>query len=498
MNEKWDIGLEDAREEIVDLSKELLVLRLAFGKLKATIADAFAPVTAVVVEGLQKAVFWAIRLVKSVGQVIAALFGVKVTQDKVTQSIAKAGKAVKRSVAGFDQLERLSGSGAADSYTLTVAAAEDPELPANLAAIVERIRALLEPLRNIDFLPLRWNLARLGEEFETTKQLIGGAVEWLWFTLFAPLATWVTENLAPVFLKVLGGALEAVNAALKSVGEGFSALWQAMEPVVSFVGQTVLTVFDQLRRLFGNLAATFAEKGEKITGIFHNISQVITALWQAVSPVLTQLRTGWALTFEAMGRTVSQIVGFIIDALHGLTEFLAGVFTLNWDRAWGGIKEMLRGCINGIVGFLNILLQGLTAAVNGIVKVVNKLSFTAPDWVPGIGGKSFGFNLKTLTAPQIPYLARGAVLPANKPFLAMVGDQRHGTNIEAPLSTIEEAVAVVLSEQLGALMAGFEATVGELRSLHDTVSNIEVGDAVIGKAAQRYQRKMAVVNGRPY
>ncbi len=498
MNEKIDIGLEGAKEEIVDLSKELLVLRLAFGKLKAAITDAFAPITAVAVQALQKAVFWAIRLVKNVGQVIGALFGVKVAQDAVTKSVAKAGKAVKASVAGFDQLERLNGSGAAGGYVVTVAAAEDPELPANLAAIVERIKALLEPLKNIDFLPLRWNLARLGESFEETKKRIGDAVQWIWFELLTPFAAWVVEKLAPVFAGALKKALDAANSALEPVGEGFSELWESMKPVVSFIGDTVLTVFDQLRRLFSHLADTFQEKGEKISGIFRNVGQVIRALWEKVEPILTDLRTLWAKSFEEMGKIVSDIVGFAIDALYGLTEFLSGVFTGDWGRAWNGIKEMLRGCVNGIIGFLNMLLQGLTTAVNGVVRLVNKLSFTAPNWVPEIGGKTFGFNLKTVTAPQIPYLAKGAVLPANKPFLAMVGDQRHGTNVEAPLETIQQAVAVVLNEQLSALMAGFDATAYEIRQLHDTVSNIEVGDAVIGKAAARYQRKMAVINGRPY
>ena len=67
MNKQIDIGLESAQLEIVDLSKELLVLRLAFGKLKAAVADAAAPIAAVLVPALQKAVFWAIRLVKNIG-----------------------------------------------------------------------------------------------------------------------------------------------------------------------------------------------------------------------------------------------------------------------------------------------------------------------------------------------------------------------------------------------------------------------------------------------
>lgn len=498
MEQTLDIGLGEVKEEIVDVSRELLVLRLAFGKLKAAVRDAFAPITAMAVEGLQKCVFWATRLVRDIGAVISALFGVQVVQTKIAQSASTTAKAIKRSLAGFDQLERLNGSSGDTSEPAYVTVEMDPQVPEHLQSIVQKIQALLEPLRQIDFLPLRWNLARLGESFEETKQLLGEGVQWLWFNLLTPFAAWVTEKLAPVFLRVLKSALDAVNAALTPLGEGFSALWQAVSPVVDFIAQTVLTVFDRLRLLFVNLAQTLSEKGEKITGIFQNIGQVISALWQAVEPTLVALRTLWAGTFGEMSKIAAKILGYIIDSLYGLAEFLAGAFTGDWERAWNGITGMLKGAVNGIIGFLNLLLTGLTGAVNSIVTVVNKLKFTAPDWIPGLGGKTFGFNLKTVTAPQIPYLAKGAVLPANKPFLAMVGDQRHGTNIEAPLATIEEAVAAVMQDQTRGILAGFEASLGVQREILQAVLGIQIGDDVIGSAAQRYQRKMAVVSGRGY
>jgi hypothetical protein len=82
------------------------------------------------------------------------------------------------------------------------------------------------------------------------------------------------------------------------------------------------------------------------------------------------------------------------------------------------------------------------------------------------------------------------VLPANKPFLAVVGDQRHGTNVEAPLATIQEAVALVLEDHIGAMMAGFEALLKEQQATRRTIEGIEIGDAVIGRAAERYGRKI--------
>ena len=96
------------------------------------------------------------------------------------------------------------------------------------------------------------------------------------------------------------------------------------------------------------------------------------------------------------------------------------------------------------------MLRAVALGVNAIIDKINALSFTVPDWVQGIGGETIGFNFAKFDPPQIPKLARGAVLPANNPFLAVVGDQRRGTNVEAPLETITQAVIAALSQLGGA------------------------------------------------
>ena len=80
---------------------------------------------------------------------------------------------------------------------------------------------------------------------------------------------------------------------------------------------------------------------------------------------------------------------------------------------------------------------------------MRNINITIPSWIPVFGGKTISFGSKRLSFPQIPYLASGAVLPANRPFLAVVGDQKHGTNVEAPLATIKQAVAEVLGAGTG-------------------------------------------------
>lgn len=181
--------------------------------------------------------------------------------------------------------------------------------------------------------------------------------------------------------------------------------------------------------------------------------------------------------------------------MRGLIDFVTGSFSGDWEKAWKGIKNFLKGIINGIIGFINGMVRGIANGINAVLRSLNKISVTIPDWVPSYGGKRFGFNLGYVSAPQIPYLAQGAVIPPNAPFMAVLGDQKHGTNIEAPLSTIQEAVANVMGDQVAAMMAGFNALLEENQRLRQVVENIELGDSVIGQAANRYQQELAIMRG---
>ena len=137
-------------------------------------------------------------------------------------------------------------------------------------------------------------------------------------------------------------------------------------------------------------------------------------------------------------------------------------------------------------------LSAVVTGINAVINALNGLSFDLPDI---FGGGHVGFNISTLTAPQIPYLAQGAVIPANREFLAVLGDQSHGTNVEAPLDTIKQAVAEVMEDLQAGQMAGFEAVVSVLREILSAVYGIELTDEDVGRAVQRWQRKQAIATG---
>lgn len=104
-------------------------------------------------------------------------------------------------------------------------------------------------------------------------------------------------------------------------------------------------------------------------------------------------------------------------------------------------------------------------------------------------------NELPFAVPSVPRLAQGAVLPANRPFLAMVGDQKQGLNVEAPLGVIQGAVAMELDGLVQSNLAGHEATAALLGQILEAVLGIQVGDEVIGRAAVRYNANMAVMRG---
>ena len=175
--------------------------------------------------------------------------------------------------------------------------------------------------------------------------------------------------------------------------------------------------------------------------------------------------TDWTEQFGAFGsvlnaffHNIESIWNAVKRIFDGILGYVKGVFSGDWEAVWESVVEVfsgiwdgmvacLRSPINGFLSLINAMIYSVVDRLNAVIDMINKLRFNIPDWVPEIGGTTFGFNIAPIQTSPIPYLAQGAVLPANKPFLAMVGDQKHGTNVEAPLATIQEALANVLAQQ---------------------------------------------------
>ncbi len=510
------------------LDKELLVLRLALGKLKVAVGDAVAPLGAVFIPIVQKAVWAATRLVKAVGKVIAALLGQGAAAKSTAgdqANLAKTNEKVKRSLMGFDEVNRLDASGS-EQQTETVTPTANDTLSPQLQAMVDKILSLIAPLNAIDFAPAVAAFGRLKDAIAPISQALFAGLEWAWFNLLAPLAAWTIEDLLPAFLDTLSSALGVLNSVIVALQPGATWLWDTfLQPIAQWTGEIVIQALQWLTEkleavsewvrnnqsiveVFALALGSFATAWGLVNtavGLWNSVGVIATAVTTAFGAAANSISWPMVLAAAAVGALIAIVVLLVKnwDTVKATAIQVWESIKTAWGSAWSWFKDKIldpltngfKGMVNGIIGFLNAMIAGIVSGVNGIVNAVNKLQFTAPDWIPGIGGKTIGFNLKPVNTPKIPYLAQGAVLPANKPFLAVVGDQKHGTNVEAPLATIQQAVANVMNDQTSAILAGFATSVEVQREILQAVLGIQIGDDVIGSAMSRYQQKMAVVNG---
>lgn len=211
-----------------------------------------------------------------------------------------------------------------------------------------------------------------------------------------------------------------IGRAITGIGEIFSGL------------KTVFfSVVDALQNMFNSFLDWIDDKTH---GKLHGIIQFVKDLFGGI--------------FQWTKDNIGTIVDTVQRVLSGLLKFISGVFTGNWDAAWQGVKEIFGGIWDGITGLLDNAINSVIRAVNWMIRQLNKISFDAPSWVPVVGGKHFGIDIQ-----EIPYLAQGAVIPPNREFMAVLGDQHHGTNVEAPLETIQQAVAITMQPLMDAMLA---------------------------------------------
>ena len=168
-------------------------------------------------------------------------------------------------------------------------------------------------------------------------------------------------------------------------------------------------------------------------------------------------------TVSKLIEAVQEKISAVMQAIRTGIETALNVVKEKWDTIWGGLKDttvkIFEGIWNGIKGVINKILGGVESMANGVIKGINKLTsalsnikFDVPDWVPGIGGNSFGIDIPSISEVSLPRLAQGGFVKANTPRLAMIGDNRNYGEIVAPEDKMMEWLNKAV--ELGARMMG--------------------------------------------
>lgn len=281
----------------------------------------------------------------------------------------------------------------------------------------------------------------------------------------------------------------------EAISNTFDTLQNIWETIAEPIWQTFMETLDELwnehfQPLWENIVEFVTLLGELALTIYNNfILPIVNWFVDTFGP---EIAGAVSTVIEVLGGFVGINVDMkngVLEALNGVLNFLIGVFSGDWERAWDGISQVFEGVWNGIVdtleGKINLIIRG----VNWLISQLNKVSFSIPDWVPAVGGKSFGFNIPQISELSLPRLAQGAVIPPNREFMAVLGDQTRGNNIEAP----EDLIRRIVREESGGMNTEL---LQQILAAIQAGQVIKVNETVLGRTSAKAINKITRSSGK--
>lgn len=321
----------------------------------------------------------------------------------------------------------------------------------------------------------------------------------------------------PDWLKWLADNKDLILAVMAGVGAGLLAWKLGLEGIKALgIGLLIAGIIKLIQDLMGylndpsweNFGKIIKDIGLIILGLGIIIGNVPLIVAGAIMLIIGTIVKYWEQikTFfqkgidwlkgksdwvhEMFGDTIGDIYDFIVDTLQdtlnmfdglfsgikqifdGIIKIIKGVFTGDWKQAWEGLKQVVAGVFNSLWSIVKYPLNMIISGLNTLIRGANRIHFNVPDWVPGIGGKQFGFNI-----PQIPKLAKGTILNSPGYGVPVAGGRalagEAGREAYLPLTDTQ------LLEELG-------STIGKYITINANIVN-NMNGRTISRQLQRIQ-----------
>lgn len=339
---------------------------------------------------------------------------------------------------------------------------------------------------NLDFYPLLESISNLTSAFAPILESIGNVLEWIYNNIVLPMLKWVIEVGLPTVINLVskvatfladhqpiveafGAALIGAFAATKIAGlasgviksvsgiamaakglialmtgtggimGGIKAIATAIGPAGIFViavsaaiaiGVLLYKNWDKIKEAATKLKDWVIGKTR---GLVDGVTKKLTNLKEKISGVWKYMREKTTTTFGNMWNTVTTKVGAIRDAIVSKFANARDTVVDTFTR----IRDTVASVFNGVIGIVN----GAIGTINGAISTVESAFSFGPWKVPTpFGSKTIGFKATFPRVPTVPYLAKGAVIPPRSEFLAVLGDQKQGNNIETPEALLRKIV----------------------------------------------------------
>lgn len=359
-----------------------------------------------------------------------------------------------------------------------------------------------------DFLAATWNVIK-----DTAKNVWGGLKEF-WeehgeAIMTALAAAW--ETIKTVLL-VVWNAIKTVAVTIfeglrnfwakhgEQIKTAFTNVWNGIKNVVTTVWNIIKALAETI---FNALKVFWDTWGNSIITVFAGIWEVIKAVFGTAFNVLADLFAAFSALFAGdwegfwtnIGAFFSDLWNGLLNIISTILNAIVNAFTSVRDtvaKIFNSIKETVSNVFGSLVDIVKAPVNAIINLINGLIDGLNGLSFDIPDWIPGIGGNKFGFNV-----PHIPALAEGGYLKANNPRLAIIGDNRTQGEIVAPegklLSIMTQALGNFVAKMVPNKATGDRNAVSQNRSIiqYVEINNEFNGDTPVQQKASRAMDKSA-------
>lgn len=322
----------------------------------------------------------------------------------------------------------------------------------------------------LDFYPLLDSIRQLLESVSPLVEKIGNFLGNVYEKIILPSLTWLIETGLPTVIEWLGKFFDFLSEhqwIIDLLGATLLGAFAASKIVALIT--SIMGAIELLMSIIGTKGLIGLLGGPLAVAIAATIAILVLLVthWDTVKNTMNAIKDwianafvhDWTKEFGYLGgylnawfKNIKNLWDGIKQIFNGIITFVKGVFTGNWRQAWEGVRQIFAGVwnsfaaivkapINTIIAFINSFLYAIQTMQNSFANALNSMSISLPHWLEKLTGfSSVGFNVGYWSAPMVPYLAQGAVIPPNKEFMAVLGDQKSGNNIEAPESLIRRIV----------------------------------------------------------
>ena len=426
--------LTNLRNNMISLLKTNSSFSNNLNQIKANLMTAFAPIYNACLPAINSLMNALSKLTGTIAKFVSSLFG-KSLEDakneasglsKALKKVKNGGKEASGSLASFDKLEVIGDNGASGSSSSDINYDNEITYSQKILDMLNAVKDFVVQNKEliIGFLyGLAAGIVAVKLGMDGIKALAFGTMLAGVVTLIQGIMQFIQDPSWDNFAVILQGLaliLAGVAIAMLAVNAANPVAWiiAAIAAIVA-LGALIIKHWDETKAILGKVGDWIYE---------HIISPVInffSSLWQGIT-----YGCGVAV------RWVKDKFKSMITFFSNLISKIVGLFKNIGTKVGNVIASAFKLVINGVLKSIENILNFPIKSINKLIDVINK--------VPGI-------NIGTLPTFNLPRLAKGAVIPARHEFAAILGDQKHGTNIEAPLETIKQANREVMEEFIGVL-----------------------------------------------